>query len=124
MLEQGPVGGEEIVMRRVRGFELTSDTVEGPKRPSSDAFLQDGADGETSVWLRSESSPEGLVEGYDEAYVCEVSVDFLRGLGLDVERRPVEDDSGHCVITGYKSRSILRRVVRATGWVAGFGPSG
>jgi hypothetical protein len=109
-------------MRRVRRFELTSDTEGGPERPSSDAFLQNKAEGETSVWLRSESSPEGLVEDYDEAYVCEVGVGFLRGLGLDVERRPVEGDPGHCVITGHKSRRTLRRVVRAVSWVPGFGP--
>ena len=116
-----PVGDDEIVMRLVRVFELTTDGEGGPRRPSSDAFLQDRADGDVSVWLRSESAPESLVEGYSQAYVCEVGVGFLRGLGLDVKRDSA-GGQGHCNITGHKGRGILRKVVRASVWVSGFGP--
>ena len=60
---QVPVEDSEIVMRRVRDSELTTDTEGGPERPASDVFIQGGPDGDTSVSLKSETSPEQLLRG-------------------------------------------------------------
>ena len=94
-------------MRRVRRQELTSDRENGPHRPSSDAFKQDGAEGETSVYLLSETTPGRITSNYRDVYVALIEAGTLRQMGLDVERSAIEGESGHCVITGRKTRSIL-----------------
>ena len=45
------VNDNEIVMRRVTRTGVTQDEDEGTIRPSSDAFLQGGPEGNVSVYL-------------------------------------------------------------------------
>lgn len=117
-----PIGDGEIVMRRVQADELTTDTEDGPVRPSSDAFKQDGVDGETSVYLRSETTPELLVDGYRDTYVAQISVAEIRDQGLDVEREEIPGDPGHCNIIGHKTRGRLRAIARASRWMPSHAP--
>ena len=62
----------QVVMRRVRKSQKTKDTNDGPQRPTSDAFIQNGPDGETSVYLASETTPEHITKEYPDVYVAEV----------------------------------------------------
>ena len=55
-------------------------------------------------------------------YVALIEVSVIRALGLEVEREPIEDDPGHCNITGRKTRSKARAIARNSRWVEGFGP--
>ena len=112
----------DLLMRRVRPSETTTDQEGGPQRPSRDAFKQDGAEGETSVYLLTETSPEQITADYPDVYVAVVEAGLLRQLGLEVERSAIEGEPGHCVITGRKSRSILRAISRACQWAPGYGP--
>ena len=112
----------DLLMRRVRPSETTTDHDGGPQRPASDAFKQDGADGETSVYLLSETTPERITAEYPNVYVAIVDAGSLRQMGLEVERSGAEGESGHCVITGRKTRSILRAISRACHWAPGYGP--
>ena len=112
----------DLLMRRVRPSETTTDHQDGPQRPSSDAFKQDGADGETSVYLLSETTPERITYNYPDVYVALIEAGLLRQLGLDVERSDLEGEPGHCVIVGRKTRSALRTVARSCRWAPGFGP--
>lgn len=112
----------QAVMRRVRESEVTTDSNNGPLRPSSDAFIQDGPDGPTSVYLASETTPERITQGYPKTYVAEVEIGAIRALGLDVQRDPVPDDTGHCNITGRKTRSKARAIARSSRWAEGYEP--
>ena len=112
----------DLLMRRVRPSETTTDREGGPRRPSSDAFKQDGAEGETSVYLLSETTAELITADFPNVYVAVVEAGLLRQLGLEVERNPLEGELGHCVITGRKTRSILRVISRACQWAPSFGP--
>ena len=105
---QQPILDDDVLMRRVRRQELTTDQEGGPARPSSDAFKQDGAEGETSVYLFSETTPERISYNYPDIFVALVDVGLLRQLGLNVERSAMEGEPGHCVITGRETRSVLR----------------
>ena len=120
--EPPEIEGSDLLMRRVRPSETTTDQEDGPRRPSSDAFKQDGAEGETSVYLLSETSPERITADYPGVYIAVIEVDVLRDLGLDVERSATEGEPGHCLITGRKTRSILRAISRACYWIPGYGP--
>ena len=120
---QERVGDEEIVLRRVRDYERTTDTEGGPERPSSDAFIQGEPDGNTSVSLKSETSPELLVRGYRETYLAELDVSVIRSQGLEVERDPKDDDPGHCNITGRKTRGRAQNLAKASRWVPGYEPT-
>ena len=117
-----PIGDGEIVMRRVQPDELTTDAEDGPTRPSSDAFKQDGTDGETSVYLRSETTAERLVARYPGTYMAEITVGEIRAQGLDVEREDITGDPGHCNIIGRKTRGRLRAMARASRWIPGHAP--
>ena len=112
----------DFLMRRVRPSETTTDQGDGPRRPSSDAFKQDGADGETSVYLLSETTTERITADYPNVYVALVEAGLIRQLGLDIERSTVEDEPGHCVITGRKTRSVLRAISQACRWAPCYGP--
>ena len=112
----------DLLMRRVRPSETTTDQEGGPQRPSSDAFKQDGAEGETSVYLLSETTPEQITAEYPSVYVAVVEAGVLRQMGLDVERSTDGGEPGHCIITGRKTRSLLRAITRACRWAPGYGP--
>ena len=118
-----PIQDADLLMRRVRPSEITTDLANGPQRPSSDAFKQDGAEGETSVFLLSETSPEQITAEFPNTYVTVVEAGLLRQLGLDVERSALGGEPGHCVITDRKTRSILRAICRACQWAPGYGPA-
>ena len=112
----------QVVMRRVRKSQTTTDTNDGPQRPTSDAFIQNGPDGETSVYLASETTPERLTKEYPDAYVAEVEVRAIRAQSLDVERDPIPGDPGHCNIVGRKTRGRAVAIARSASWAHGYGP--
>jgi hypothetical protein len=112
----------QVVMRRVRKSQTTTDTNDGPQRPTSDAFIQNGPDGETSVYLASETTPERITKEYPDVYVAEVEVRAIRAQGLDVERDPIVGDQGHCNIVGRKTRGKAVAIARSARWMQGYGP--
>lgn len=118
----GPVDDSETVMRRVAYTGITRDEDQGIIRPSSDAFLQGGPEGDVSVYLISETTPERITREYPGTYVALVEVSFIRALGLDVERESFEADLGHCNITGRKTAAKRRAIARSSRWAEGFGP--
>lgn len=112
-----------IVMRRVRDYEIITDSHGGSPRPSSNAFIQDGPDGDVSVYLTSETTPAHIIREYPGTYVAVVEIGVIRAQGLDVERDPVPGNPGHCNITGRKSRGKARAIARNSGWAEGYGPT-
>lgn len=120
--QEAPVNDNDTVMRRVSRTEVTLHEDDGAIRPSSDAFMQGGPEGNVSVYLASETTPERITRSYPGMYVALVEVSVIRALGLEVERDSIEDDPGHCNITGRKTRSKARAIARNSRWVEGFGP--
>ena len=119
--QQGRLDDGLTVLRRVRNYEVLMEE-DGTRRPSSQAFIQGGPDGNVSVYLTSETTPERITRDYPGTYVAEVEISTLRGQGLDVEREPVEGDPGHCNITGRKTRSRSRAIAQSSRWAKGYGP--
>ena len=91
-------------------------------RPSSDAFLQGGPEGNVSVYLASETTPERITSEYPNTFVALVEVSVVRTQGLDVKREPIRNDPGHCNITGRKTASKRRSIARSSRWAEGFAP--
>lgn len=120
--QAAPVNDNDTVMRRVSRTEVTLHEDDGIIRPSSDAFLQGGPEGDVSVYLASETTPERITRNYPGMYVALVEVSVIRALGLEVERDQSEEDSGHCNITGRKTRGKARAIARSSRWAEGFGP--
>ena len=109
-------------MRRVSQTEVTLHEDDGSIRPSSDAFMQGGPEGNVSVYLASETTPERITEDYPGMYVALVDVGVIRALGLEVERERIEGDPSHCNITGRKTRAKARAIARNSRWAERFGP--
>ena len=87
--QEAPVNDNDTVMRRVSRTEITSHEDDGTIRPSSDAFMQGGPEGNVSVYLASETTPEQITRIYPGMYVALVEVGVIREMGLDVEREPI-----------------------------------
>ena len=121
--ERGRLDDGLTILRRVRDYEVLIDG-DGRWRPSSQAFIQGGPDGNVSVYLSSETTPERITREYPSTYVAEVEIRTIREQGLNVEREPIEGDPGHCNITGRKTRSRTRAIARHSRWTTGFGPTG
>ena len=119
--EEGRLDDGLTLLRRVRDYEVLVEN--GNPRPSSQAFIQGGPDGNVSVYLASETTPERITRDYPGTYVAEVEIRTIRELGLEVEREPIEDDPGHCNITGRKTRTRARAIARNSQWTEGFAPS-
>ena len=117
------VGDHETVMRRVARTEITQDEDDGNIRPSSDAFFQGGPAGNVSVYLASETTPDRIARDYPGTCVALIGVAAIRAQGLEVERDPLEDDLGHCNITGRKTAAKRRAIARSSRWAEGFGPA-
>ena len=84
--------------------------------------MQGGPEGNVSVYLASETTPERITRNYPGMYVALVEVSVIRALGLEVEREQIEEDPGHCNITGRKTRGKARAIARNSRWAEGFGP--
>ena len=121
--QREPVDDNETVMRRVTRREITRHEDEGTIRPSSNAFLQGGPEGDVSVYLSSETTPERITREYPGTYVALVKVKAIRAQGLEVEREPVEEETGHCNITGRKTSAKRRALARSSHWADGFEPT-
>ena len=119
--QEGRLDDGLTVLRRIRDYEVFEHG-DGNLRPSSQAFIQGGPDGDVSVYLASETTPEQITRHYPGTYVAEVEISSIRAQGLDVERDPSEGDRGHCNITGRKTRSRARAIAGNSRWTIGFGP--
>ena len=104
--QQGRLDDGLTVLRRVRDYEVLQEE-----------------NGNVSVYLASETTPERITRDYAGTYVTEVEIGAIRSQGLDVERESIEGDPGHCNITGRKTRSKSRSIARSSRWAKGYEPS-
>ena len=116
------INDDEVVVRRVSRREQIFDPDVGRRRPASQAFLQNGRDGLTSVYLMSETTPEEVAADGDEEYLAAVRVGALRENGLGIIRTPESGGPGHCDITGRKTRGRLFQIVMRSQWIPGYAP--
>ena len=103
---------DELVLRRVSLRETGPPDNQGRTRINSDAFIQNGLDGDVSVYLASETTPEAITREYRLHHVAQLEVGEIRAVGLDVVRDPKEGDLGQCNIVERKTRGIARRLAR------------
>lgn len=70
-IQEGRLEDSQIVMRRVRDYEIITNSNDGPPRPAGNAFIQDGPDGDVSVYLESETTPARITQEYPGTYVAD-----------------------------------------------------
>ena len=116
------IDDDEIAVRRISHRDQTFDTELGRRRPTTQAFLQNGRDGLTSVFLLTHTTPAEVAEDGKEEYLAAVRVGILRENGLGIVRSPESGGPGHCDITGRKTRGRLVRIVMQVEWVPGYAP--
>lgn len=109
------------VLRRVTHQELLTEE-DGQTRITSQAFIQGKPDGDVSVYLSSETTPERVTRGRPNTFLAEITIGAIRALGLDVQRDPIDGDPGHCNITGRKTRGKARAIAEQAQWVPGYAP--
>ena len=110
----------DSAMGRVPANQTINDDETHIVRPASNASLQGGPDGNISVFLSSETTPERITAGYPGTYVALIRIGDIRVLGLEVEREPIEEQPGHCNITGRKTRAKARALAISSTWAQGF----
>lgn len=121
-LDDANIDDSETVLRRVpEGFTIYDDNLQR-HRPSTQAFLQDGPEGLVSVYLSSETTSEAVASGGPERFLASITVGQLRAQDLGIVRDPSSGGTGHCVITGRKTKGRLNRIVKQAEWVEGYGP--
>lgn len=116
-----PLDGQLRILRRVRPGELSHDQNAVPQLAST-VFRQGGPDGDVSVYLASETTPEFITRNHPGYLVIELTIAQVRSQGLDVQREEIPGDPGHCNITGRKTRGISRTLADICRWSPGFGP--
>ena len=116
------ISDDEVVVRRVSRRDQIFDPEIGRRRPASQAFLQNGRDGLTSVYLLSETTPAEVATDGTEEYLAVVRVAVLRENGLGIIRTPESGGPGHCDITGRKTRGRLVQIVMQSQWIPGYTP--
>lgn len=116
------IGNDSVVVRRVALSEHIFDETIGRRRPSSQAFMQSGRDGLVSVYLLSETTYETVAQAGSQRYLVTVTVGVLRENGLGIIRSSEAGITGHCDITGRKTRSRLNKIARSAEWVPGYAP--
>jgi hypothetical protein len=116
------ISDDELVTRRVSEFDYVFDGNIGRIRPKSNAFLQDGRDGQTSVHRLSKTTPAAVHALGPEPYLATATVGLLRRNGLGIIYTPKTNEPGHSDITGHKGANLLRRVARQAYWEQGYSP--
>ena len=71
--QQGRLDDGLTLLRRSRDYEVLQEENEN-RRPSSQAFIQGDPDGNVSVYLASETTPERITRDYAGTYVTEVEI--------------------------------------------------
>ena len=71
--QQGRLDDGLTVLRRGRDYDVLQEE-DGNRRPSSQAFIQGDPDGNMSVYLASETTPERITRDYAGTYVAEVEI--------------------------------------------------
>ena len=120
--DDSTIGNDSVVVRRVARSEHIFDETIGRRRPSSQAFMQSGRDGLVSVYLLSETTYETVAQAGSQRYLVTVTVGVLRENGLGIIRSSEAGITGHCDITGRKTRSRLNKIARSAEWVPGYAP--
>ena len=118
---QLPLADDLVVLRRVPATDITKDSHSAP-RPVSSAFRQGGPDGDVSVYLASETTPEFITRLYPGTLTAQLTVPQVRHQGLNVLRDPIPGDPGHCNIVRRKTRAITRNPAELSVWTDGFAP--
>lgn len=119
--ESEPLDDSLRVLRRITHRELLTEE-SGQIRITSQAFIQGTPDGNVSVYISSETTPERVTRNRPNTFLAEITIAAIRALGLDVQREPIDDDPGHCNITGRKPRSKARAMAEQAQWVPGYAP--
>jgi hypothetical protein len=114
------IGDDEIILRRIPSA-VYDDNLQR-QRPSTQSFKQGGVDGLVSVYLLSETTPAEVATGGPERYLAHLRVGLLRELKLGIVRDLTSGESGHCEITGRKTKSKLNRLAKCAQWVEGYAP--
>ena len=109
------------VIRRITHRELLTEG-DGQTRITSQAFIQGTPDGDVSVYLSSETTPEHVTRNRPNTFLAEITIAAIRALGLDVNPEPIDGDPGHCNITGRKTRGKARAMAEQAQWVPGYAP--
>ena len=122
MTDDTDISNDESVLRRIAANSHIFDENLARRRPSSQAFLQNGPDGEVSVYLESETTHSAVAGGGPEPFLASITVGELRELELGIVRDPASGGPGHCVITGRKTRSKLNRIAKQARWEPGYAP--
>ena len=120
--DDSTIDNDSVVVRRVALSEHIFDETIGRRRPSSQAFMQSGRDGLVSVYLLSETTYETVAQAGSQRYLVTVTVGVLRENGLGIIRSSDAGITGHCDITGRKTRSRLNKIARSAEWVPGYAP--
>lgn len=117
------IGNEQVFWRRVHATDVVPDENLGRKRSSSASFLQDGPDGDVSVYLASEAqSPQAVMQSGKESYLVSLTVGFVRALGLGIARDPSSGGPGHALLIGHKTRGMCSKMAKAATWVLPYCP--
>ncbi len=116
------IGGSELVIRRIAHDQQVYDAELGRRRPATRAFVQDGRNGLTSVYLMSETTPEAIAGEGGQSYQAAVRVSVLRENGLGIIRTPESGGPGHCDVIGRKTRGRMLQIVLQAQWVPGYAP--
>ncbi len=119
--ESEPLDDSLRVLRRITHRELFTEE-NGQIRITSQAFIQGTPDGNVSVYLSSETTPERVTRNRPNTFLAEISIAAIRALALDVQREPIDGDPGHCNITGRKTRGKARAMAEQAQWVLGYAP--
>jgi hypothetical protein len=102
------LGRDERLWRRIRADQLK--TEDGRVRPSSAAFRD--STNEVSVHLASLTTTATALERFPGFSLAELTVGFVRDLGLSVVRDPLPDDPSHAFICPCPSKGKANRLSR------------
>ena len=119
--ESEPLDDSLRVLRRITDRELLTEE-NGQTRITSQAFIQGTPDGNVSVYLSSETTPERVTRNRPNTFLAELTIAAIRALDLDVQREQIDDDPGHCNIVGRKTRGKARAMAEQAQWIPGYTP--
>lgn len=110
--EPGRIPDDATVVRRVPPMLYPN---EGEEQPKSGAFCDSSDGSDMSVDLLTGSVQDYAEANPGHAFVL-LNVGDLRGIGLEVERQPVEGNENHCGVVGKKTSKVKKDIKKASKW--------
>lgn len=117
-VDDGSIGNDARLFRRIRPDQIVDDQNAGVKRPSTGAFTDENLSVDAEPLLIANGLDHTFsLKGYTNFALVAFPASAARDKQLAVIPKPLNDNPAHTEVNGKKSYGVQKHLVRSCDWV-------